>query len=134
MKTARRFMALFVALALCMTIPVAAFAATVSAGKYGSLTGNCDQSGSVLSTVTYVTTNPDEATLRVNIRTTSGSTTVSNSTVASTAGATYYSYRYPIVYAIDLLPTKATCTHYVVGELEVYNTTSSETLDTSYFT
>lgn len=134
MKTARRFMAFFVALALCMTIPVAAFAATTSAGKYGTLTGTCSQSGSELPTVTYVTKNPDEATLRVNIKTTSGGTTVSNSTVASAAGATYYSYRHPIVYAIDLLPTKATCTHYVVGELELYNTSSSATLDTSYFT
>lgn len=124
---------MLVVLTLCMTIPVVAFAASTSAGKYGTLTGSCIQSAGDLPTNTAVTKNPDNATLRINIRTTCGSTTVANSTTSSTAGATNYSYRFPIVYAIDLLPNKATCVHYVIGDVDVYNTSSSVTLDTSYF-
>ena len=133
MKTARRLMAFVMAFVLCVTLPATAFAASVNVGDYGTIYGTCMQSSDNLVTTTTISNNPDDAQLRVNIKIYSGSTLVSNYTSNSAAGSTRYVYRYPIAHHNDEIPTNAKCTHYVIGDLEIYNTKSTTTLDSSYF-
>ncbi len=135
MKSTRRILCLIMVIAVCMTMAITAFAASASAGSYGTISGSCYQSAGYLPTSTTITTNPDSATLRITVRTTTSSNTqVASTSMTSAAGATSFSYTYPIVYHPDAIPSKASCTHYVVGSTEIYHTTSAAVLDTSYFT
>lgn len=134
MKHTRRILCFIMAVAVCMTMAITAFAASSSAGGYGTISGSCYQSAGYLPTSTSVTTNSGDATLRVTIKTTTATNAqVATTSMSSSVGATSFNYTYPIVYHPDALPTKASCTHYVVSSTEIYHTSSSAILDTSYF-
>ena len=117
MKMAKKFIIMFLMLALCASMVITAFAlnSSAAAGIYGTIQGSSFQKGDSLVTSTWITKNPDRAFLQINIELQSGGSVVGRHTNNSSRGITSHPYTWAMVYQYENEPNRAYCAHCVQG-------------------
>lgn len=113
MMKLRRIMSLVLAMTLCISLAVSAYAAM--AGIYIYVAGTGSKSGNALVTSTRVKVNPDNAYLKTEVQFSDGLNYTSSDRKISSRGVTSFSYNFPIFQAVDWTPIKAYCAHGVQG-------------------
>lgn len=119
MKKSCRFLAIVLAVTICLAISSSVSAAApsgVNTEYYGLLSGRTTRSGDIVSSTTTIGMNPDNAYLRVKMRLQEGTTNITPEVSGSSSrGVRSYTYRYDLSPYHDSNPNGGYATHEVRG-------------------
>lgn len=120
MKNIKKVLGFVIAIAMCISLALTAYAKTEVHMPYGTVTGTSHEvTGDAVRVFTSVSRNPDSATLRNSIEFSTGTTLSTLRRASSNPGAVSFIYDFPIIDIADEPFIYAFCGH------EVYLSLSS---------